>query len=185
MDIQLKSRNGAVPDRLKAYAEKKFNKLGKYFRKVNSVSMEQALERGLHRVELVVEGDGVFLRSEDRCNDMFAAVDNVVNKMETQIKRFKNRLRHDHQRPGPVKAAVAKAIAQQTAKVEGEEPEPFSPRIIRRKRFPMKPMSAYEAAHQMELVSHDFFLFHNEDTGDVNVLYRRKDGDYGLIEPEG
>ena len=185
MNIQIKGRNGAVPDALRSYAEKKVGKLSKYFRSVQSAAVEQALERGLHRVELMVEGDGVFLRSEDRCNDMFAAVDNVVDKMERQIKRFKNRLRHDHQRPGPIKEAVAEAVANSRAVDHEEEGEPYSPRIIRRKRFPMKPMSAYEAAHQMELVSHDFFLFHNEETGEVNVLYRRKDGDYGLIEPEG
>jgi putative sigma-54 modulation protein len=100
--------------------------------------------------------------------------------METQIKRFKTKLRHDHQRPGPVKAAVAIAAATDPDGDSG----PFIPRIKRRKKFLMKPMSATEAAQQMELVSHDFFLFHNQETGDVNLLYRRKDGDYGLIEPE-
>src|SRR5258708_10502033 len=180
MRINVKGKNGAIPDGFKKYAEKKVTKLGKYFRNVQSAALEQSLERGLHRVELIVEGDGVFLRSEDRCNDMMAAVDNVVDKMETQIKRFKTKMRHDHQRPGPVKAAVAVAA---TADLNGES-EPFVPRIKRRKRFLMKPMSPVEAAQQMELVSHNFFLFHNQETGDVNLLYRRNDGDYGLIEPE-
>ena len=132
---------------------------------------------------LSVEGDGVFLRSEDRANDMYAAVDSVVNKMERQIKRFKSKLRHDHDRFSPSKGAVADMVsaADQEAAPEG----PYAPTISRRKRFPMKPMSAEEAARQMELVDHDFFLFHNEETGEVNVLYRRRDGDYGLIEPEG
>src|SRR5215470_9219345 len=171
MMINVKGRNGAVPDAFKSYAEKKVNKLGKYFRNVQSAAMEQNLERGLHRVELMVEGDGVFLRSEDRCNDMFAAVDNVVDKMEAQIKRFKNRMRHDHQRPGPVKEAVAASGALSEAVSTEEDHGHYVPRITRRKRFLMKPMSPAEAAQHMELVSHDFFLFHNMETGDVNLLY--------------
>src|SRR5258708_34062457 len=107
MRINVKGKNGAIPDGFKKYAEKKVTKLGKYFRNIQSAAMEQSLERGLHRVELIVEGDGVFLRSEDRCNNMLAAVDNVVDKMETQIKRCKTKMRHEHQRPGPVKTAVA------------------------------------------------------------------------------
>ena len=95
MRINFKGKNGAVADALKTYAEKKVHKLTKYFHSVSIADLEQATERGLHIVELSVEGDGVFLRSEDRCNDAFAAVDNVVNKMERQIKRFKSKLRHD------------------------------------------------------------------------------------------
>src|ERR1044071_8136864 len=135
MLINVKGRNGAVPDAFKSYAQKKVSKLGKYFRNVQSVAMEQNLERGLHRVELMVEGDGVLLRSEDRCNDMFAAVDNVVDKMEVQIKRFKNRIRRGHQRPGKVKKAVAASGGLAETSSPEEDHEHFVPRITRRKRF--------------------------------------------------
>lgn len=184
MRLQVKVKNGSVPDALKQYAEKKVNKLERYFHAVQSASMEQALERGQHIVELNVEGDGVVLRSEERCSDMYAAVDNVVDKMERQVKRFKMRQRRGHQRPGPVKAVAAEHVSDAIGDVATEEDEVYTLQVTRRKRFPMKPMSAEEAARQMELLDHTFFLFHNEETGAVSVLYRRRGGDYGLIEPE-
>src|SRR5262245_12472006 len=107
MRINVKGKNGAVPDTFKKYAEKKVNKLTRYFHSVRTADLEQTLERGVHIVELCVEGDGVFLRSQDRSNDMLAAVDSVVNKMERQIKRFKSKLRHDHDRHMPSKSDVA------------------------------------------------------------------------------
>ncbi len=183
MQVEIRGRNGGVPPNLKQYAQKKVTKLSKYFHRIQSVEMEQALERGQYIIELSVVGDGVFLRSEDRSNDMLAAVDSVVSKMETQVKRYKTRLRHGHQRPGPIKEVVAEALEVPPAESEDGEP-PFAPRIGRRKRFQMKPMSPEEAAQQMELTDHDFFLFHNQETGAVNLLYRRRGGDYGLIEPE-
>jgi putative sigma-54 modulation protein len=128
---------------------------------------------------LNLEGDGVFLRSEERCNDMYAAVDNAVEKLERQVKRFKGRKRDGRQRPGPVKEQAARAEEAVTAEPDEDEHEI---RITRRKRFPMQPMLAEEAARQMELTDHDFFLFQDEGTGNVNLLYRRRTGDYGLIE---
>lgn len=184
MRINIVDKNGTISEVVRQHAEKKLRKLERYFRNLQSVEIEQTTERGQHVIELNVEGDGVFLRSEERCNDLYAAVDNAVDKLERQVKRFKTRIRRVHQRPGPVKEAVAEL----TTGLEGEETEeedtPYAPLITRRKRFPMKPMSGEEAARQMELLGHDFFLFQNEETGQYNVLYRRRDGDYGLIEPE-
>lgn len=180
MRTEVKDRNGAVSAELREYAEKKVGKLARYFHHLQQVTLHQSAERGRHIVELSVEGDGVLLRSEVRDKDVHSAVDSAVEKMETQVKRFKDRLRHGHQRPGPVKESVADLPAVSS----GTGDERRRPRIVRRKRFPMKPMSAEEAATLMEMVSHDFFLFENEETGAVSVLYRRQDGDYGLIEPE-
>src|SRR5437867_4102796 len=114
MRIKVKSRNGAVPEAIKSYAEKKVQKLERYFRRLQTVEMEQESERGLHTFELSMHGDGVSLRSQERCSDPYAAVDGVVEKMERQIQRFKNRLRHEHQRPGPVKEAVAEVMSSPT-----------------------------------------------------------------------
>jgi putative sigma-54 modulation protein len=185
MRLTVRSRNGAVPEKLKLHAEKRVAKLEKYFRSIQSVELLNASERGLQIVEINLEGDGIYLRSEERNSDLYVAVDAAVDKMERQIKRFKQRVRRIKQRPGPVKevgaekAAVALAALQESGEEEGH-----LPRIVRQKRFPVKPMSAEEAAAQMELVDHDFFLFLNEDNGTVSVLYRRRDGDYGLIESE-
>ena len=185
MRLNVRSRNGAVSEKLREHASKRIEKLEKYFDGIQVVELFNGSERGLHIVEINLEGDGIFLRSEERGSDLFAAVDTAVDKMERQIKRFRERVKRNRRHPGPVKeVGVAMAAAALAAETEtGEEERPL-PGIVRRKTFPVKPMSAEEAAAQMELVDHDFFLFINEEGGAVSVLYRRKDGEYGLIESE-
>jgi putative sigma-54 modulation protein len=170
MRINIKTRNGVPSDSLKQYAEKKVRKLSRYFHSIQEVDLVQATERGQHIVELDLQGDGVHLRSHERAGDLNAAVDSAVDKMERQLKRFKSKLRHEHERD-----SVAAAEP---------ESEPYKPRIARRKKHMMKPMSAEEAARNMELLDHSFYLFENSVTGEANVLYRRRDGSYGLIEPD-
>lgn len=189
MLLNVRSRDGAVQDRFREYAQKKVSKLERYFTRIDSARLEQSVERGLHIVELNLEGDGVFLRSEERCNDMYAAVDNAVDKLERQVVRFKGRKRGGRQRPGPIKESAGRAweAGDSAASAQPDDGEPDGTseheiRVTRRKRFPMQPMTAEEAARQMELTDHDFFLFQNGDTGDVSLLYRRRTGDYGLIE---
>lgn len=182
MQLNVRSRNGAVQDAFREYAQKKVAKLERYFNRIDSARLEQAVERGIHIVELNLEGDGVFLRSEERCNDMYAAVDNAVEKLERQVVRFKGRRRDGRQRPGPVKEHAAARLEEAEAGPTDTRDEEQEFRITRRKRFPMQPMSAEEAARQMELTDHDFYLFQNENNGDVSLLYRRRTGDYGLIE---
>jgi putative sigma-54 modulation protein len=187
MLLSVRTRNSIVSDSLRQHADRKFQKLEKFFHHVETAEMEVAQERGLYTVELSVLGDGLSLRSEERCNDINAAVDNALDKMDRQIKSLKTRVRKSHQRPGPVKQTTAEKIS---TLLEGEDSEEENSeevkelKITRRKRFPMKPMPPEEAALQMELLDHDFFLFMNEHTRTVNLLYRRRDGDYGLIEPE-
>ena len=183
MLISVKTRNGVVSDALKQHVDRKFQKLEKFFHHIESAEMEVSHIRGIQVVEFSIKGDSITLRSEERCNDLNIAVDNALNKMEKQIKNFKARVRRSHQRPGPVKETAAEKSAI-TLLDEPDENE-FQPLVIsRRKRFPMKPMPPEEAAIQMELLDHDFFLFLNDETGTVNFLYRRQDGDYGIIEPE-
>jgi len=184
MRISIKSRDGAVPDKLRVYAEKKLGKLTRYFQSIQAAELSQFVERGQHIVELSVEGDGVLMRSQERCGDPFAAVDNAVDKMERQVKRFKTRRRSERQRAGNSRDEELAATALESGWTEDEEDEEALPPITRRKRFPMKPMPPEEAARQMELLDHSFFLFLNEETGTVNVLYRRRGGGYGIIEPE-
>lgn len=184
MRISLRAKTGTVPDSLKQYVERKLQKLERYFHHIEGVEVVQTTERGQHIVELTIQGDGVVLRSEERCPDLNAAVDNAVEKMERQVIRFKTRVRRSHQRPGPVKELATDLASADASSDAPDDDEPRPLRIARRKQFSMKPMSAEEAARQMELTDHTFFLFHNEETGTVNVIYRRHNGDYGLIEPE-
>jgi putative sigma-54 modulation protein len=185
MQIIVKGKNGAViPNGFREYAEKKLQKLERYFHAIQRVEVQQSTERGQHRVEINLDCDGVFLRGEERKGDLYAALDQVIEKIERQLKRYKTKLRDIHRQPAPEKEATTVAGAASGMELLAGEEEAFTPRIVRRKRFPMKPMSSEEAARQMELLDHDFFLFLNEETGEYNVLYRRREGEYGLIEPE-
>jgi putative sigma-54 modulation protein len=184
MRVTVKGKNVHVTDTLKAYAEQKLQKLNKYFSNIKDAQVTQSIQRNWHIVEVQLEGDGVFLRAEERSADMYASIDAVLEKLERQVKRFKGKLM---QHPRPIDGTDV-----EEEEVEGEElgesaddeMEEGLPNIVKTKRFAIKPMTAEEAAMQMELINHDFFVFLNQETEQVNVLYRRKDGNYGLIEPE-
>ena len=122
--------------------------------------------------QLTVRSKGTLLRAEERSADMFASIDAIVDKMYRQIVRYKGKRYGRGRGPGEIPP------------VEEFEAEEASPRIVRTKRFQVAPMDEEEAVEQMELLGHDFFVFFNVNTNEVNVIYRRKDGNYGLIEPE-
>lgn len=183
MRLSIKAKSGAVADSLREHAERKVRKLERLFRDLGTADMIQDSERGQHIIELTMEGDGLLLRSQERCPDLFAAVDNVVDKMEKQIKRFKTRVRHDRRRPKPEREAAGALAAIEEVEADTDGEALFRPAIARRKQYVMKPMAAEEAAQHMELLGHSFFMFLNEETDEMNVLYRRWDGTYGIIEP--
>ncbi|MEP6757034.1 MAG: ribosome-associated translation inhibitor RaiA [Chthonomonadales bacterium] len=180
MELTVKGRGQVVPNDLPAYADGKFSRLMKLFHHVESATLVYGFERGMKIIELNVSGDGVFLRSEERSSDLHAATDAAIEKLEKQLKRHKSRFKKSH-RPGISREEISQRVSDELL---GPSDEPHLPGILRTKRFPMKPMSAEEASGQMEAVDHDFFLFLNEESGEMNVLYRRKDGEYGLIAPE-
>ncbi|HOK53278.1 MAG TPA: ribosome-associated translation inhibitor RaiA [Armatimonadota bacterium] len=189
MLVTVKGKNVEVTDALRRYAEKKVQKLEKYFRDIKEAQVTQSVQRNWHIVEVQLEGDGVLIRGEERSDDMYASIDLVVEKLERRVQKFKGKLYGKSTEKGPKEKEaqreqmVAEAVGVESlAEVPAEEEE--SPRIVRTKRFALKPMSPEEAANQMELLHHDFFVFLNDDTQSFNVVYRRKDGNYGLIEPE-
>lgn len=186
MLIQVKGRNIEVTDALENYAGKKVLKLEKYFQEIKEAVVTLSVQRGLHIVEVQLEGDGVLLRGEERRGtDMYGSIDQVVEKLETRIKRFKGKRQGRSTEDGPKEkeaikeGLMTKAFGEESAESDAEP----APKIVRIKRFAMKPMTAEEAAQQMELLHHSFFVFRNSETEDVNVVYRREDGNYGLIEP--
>jgi putative sigma-54 modulation protein len=180
MRVTVKGKNVHVTDTLKAYAEKKLQRLSRYFSNIKDAQVTQSIQRNWHIVEVQLEGDGVFLRGEERSADMYASIDAVVEKLERQVKRFKGKLL---QHPRPMDEEEEELELEEAVE-SMEEAEEGLPNIVKTKRFAIKPMTAEEAAMQMELINHDFFVFLNQETEEVNVLYRRKDGNYGLIEPE-
>jgi putative sigma-54 modulation protein len=181
MKVQVRGKGVAVTEALREYADRKVNKLTKHFAQLRSAMVTETVQGKQHRVEVQLEGDGVTLRGEERGEDMYAAIDRVVDKLERQMQKYK--ARHSHHRNGHHHADHA---TPRTAPVEidGLEEEEPTGRIIRRKRFAIKPIHPNEAVAQLELLDHDFFVFENVETGEVNVLYRRNDDNYGLLEPE-
>jgi putative sigma-54 modulation protein len=171
LQVHPKVKTVQITDDTRQYLEKKLGKLNRHFRREPEAQFTQGFERGLHLVEVTLNGDDIVLRSQQRNGDLRAAIDSAVHKLETQLTRFKSKRVDGHRHPSPLRA-------------EEEGEEDFQPRIVRRKNFPMKSLSPEEAARQMELLSHNFFVFLNEETHRVAVLYRRESGDYGLIEPD-
>lgn len=176
MDINFKSRNFEITDALKAYMEKKLARLVKYFEpeKIESQVM-MSMQKGIHTVEVMVNVRGLLLRSEEKTGDMYASIDGSIDKLERQIHKFKTRINRK-----------GREVQPQAPVVSGTLPDEVQePMIVKTKRFAYKPMTAEEAVMQMDLLGHDFFVFTNtNDKGHVCVVYRRKDGNYGLIEPE-
>ncbi|MGE5579873.1 MAG: ribosome hibernation-promoting factor, HPF/YfiA family [Bacillota bacterium] len=169
MEIIVRGKNIDVNPALKQYAEKRLGKIDRYLRQSPLVcQVTFSIEREEHVVEVTIPLNGVLLRAEERSREAFSAVDNVVEKLEKQIEKYRTKLLRRDKGELPPESRV------------GDE----GPAIVKVKRFAIKPMSPEEAATQMELLGHDFFVFANGDTGAVNVVYRRKDGNYGLIEPE-
>ena len=176
MRLQVKGKNLAVSDSLKDYAAAKLGRLDKHLNDAARLELELQVEKNPsisenQIAEATVWTKGPILRARESSTDMRASIDLLVEKLERQARRYREKRRRgrtNHQPP------------------EGRPvvPETAEPRIVKTKQFPIKPMSAEEAVLQLELVGHDFFVFQNADTSEVNVLYRRRDGEYGLIEPQ-
>jgi putative sigma-54 modulation protein len=187
ISVQIHSRDLSLSPRLREYVEKKVSRLDHYLPTITEARVDLAEERSARSAadrevaQLTVWARGVMLRAEERKDDIFAAVDAVLDKMQRQISRYKGKHWHSRHPGANEAAAVAEAEAGPEAEVDDEPPAS----VVRRKRFPLAPMNEVEAIEQMVLLGHEsFFVFYNADTNRVNVLYRRKNGDYGLIDPE-
>ena len=174
MNVLVRGRNFEVTDKLKDYVEKRVSKLGKYLDDTAEATVILIVERGSHKIEVTVPFNGMILRGEEASGDMFTSADLTVDKLEKQIEKYKGKL---FRRRGGL---------DQKGFVEPQlnEEEDDGPQIVKTKRFAYKPMSVDEAVMQMNLLGHSFFVFANWEDDRVNVVYKRKDGNYGLIEPE-
>lgn len=167
------SKDMAVSDSLKTRAEKKLSKLERYFRDEPEATIRFKVQKGARNiVEITVNAGGVILRAEESSNDMYLSIDHAVDKLESQIRRHRTKLEKR------IRASELEPVAE--APVYEEQ----NYDIVRVKKFSVKPMSVEDAITQMELLGHDFFLFMNEENEGMNVLYRRHDGTYGLLQPD-
>lgn len=179
--VTIYTRQLELNERLEEYVEKKAGKLDRYIQGIQEVRVDLAYDKAARSAadryvaEITVYGKRFILRSEERADDIFAAVDAALDKMQRRIERYKGK-RYRGRGDG---TSVAEAFQPE---VEEEEEQPL---IVRRKRFILTPMDEAEAIEQMQLLGHDnFFIFYNVNTNAINVIYRRRDGTYGLIEPE-
>lgn len=175
MKFQFRGKNLQVTDALKEHVEKKLGKLDKYFDIPPEAVVTLAVEKDRQRIEVTIPLNGYILRGEEESFDMYASVDQVVEKLEKQMAKYRTRLSKK------IKGLSIKEMAVNSVEKAAEEE---GPRLVRTKRFAMKPMSVEEAIMQMNLLGHSFFVFTNAENEEVNVVYRRKDGNYGLIERE-
>jgi putative sigma-54 modulation protein len=180
MKLQVIAKNNVeVSEEIQEYVEKKVGKLGRYLPTLDEGKVEISREgtklpEQRFTVQVTLDSRGVLIRAQEKSKDMRTAIDKVVNVLSKRIERYKGKL-YDKSR--------GVSFARQGAAIEGEEIE-VPKRVVKTKRFLVKPMPIDEAISQMELLGHDFFLFLDADTERLNLLYRRDDGNYGLIEPE-
>jgi putative sigma-54 modulation protein len=180
MRLQVKGKNVEVSDSLRLYAQEKLGKLDKHLNDAARLELELAVEKNPSIAESqIAEGTiwtkGPVLRARESSPDMRASIDMLVEKLERQAQRYR-----DKRRPRSGARASGVPEAERTPTLQDEE----SPVIVKTKQFAVKPMTPEEAVLQLELIGHDFFVFQNAETTDVNVVYRRRDGNYGLIEPQ-
>ena len=167
---------------LRAYATKKISKLDRFFKTEAEAFVTFSLERGRFRAEITIHNNGTYYRASELTSDMYASVDSGVAAIERQIRRNKTRL-EKRLREGSLEKDAAAATSTFTP-IEEEPADEF--KIVRSKRFSIKPMSAEEAILQMNLLDHEFFVFRNMDADDaIAVVYKRRQGGYGLICDDG
>lgn len=176
MKFNIHGKKVEVTDSIRNYIEDKIGKLNKYFENPDDITAKVVIRIiGVEQiVEVTIPIQRVVLRAEERHNDLYAAIDIVSEKLERQVRKNKTRM----QRRVSKNDYVGFDLSFEGSKDEEEEEQT----IVKRKEIEMKPMSEEEAILQMNLVGHDFFVFNNIETGNVDVLYKRKDGNYGIIE---
>lgn len=170
--MKVRGRNMEVTGALKEYVEKRLGKLDKYLDNLGEAQVTLTVEKDTHRIEVTIPINGMILRGEEATGDMYASIDLVVEKLEKQFEKYKGRLtKRTGKATGDTRQAIPPVI------------EDDGPRVVRTKKFAFKPMAVDEAVLQMNLLGHNFFVFSNAETDQVNVVYKRKDGNFGLIEP--
>ena len=177
MELQITSRNTQLAPEARHYIERKLGRLNRHLPNITESKVEIAEEKTKSRqqrfvVQMTIDSKGTLLRAEHRAEDLFQAVDKTVATMQRQIEHYKGKHYDKGRRDSLAKGGLS-----------AEAPE-SQPGLTKHKRFIIKPMPPDEAIDQMELLGHDFFLFFNIDSDGINLVYRRRDGNYGLIEPE-
>ncbi len=176
MNLNFAGKNVEVTQALRDVTEKKLGKLDKYFQRDIVGNVTFSTEKNRKIIEVTINLPGTILRAEESSDDMYASIDKAVDILERQIRKYKTRLQKRYKN-------------NETIRFENVQPLPVEeynekPTLVRKKKFILKPMSSEEAILQMELLRHNFFVYQDAETEEISVIYKRKDGNYGLIEPE-
>jgi putative sigma-54 modulation protein len=187
VEVEIHSREMKVNDHLFNYVNKKVSNLDRYLHGITNAKVDLSYIKTARNAsdrqvaQITVRGKGFILRAEERTDDIFSAFDNALDKIQRRIERYKGK-RHRGRGDG---TSVAQTAMEAMSVDDHEIDEVITPIVVRRKKFILLPMDEIEAIEQMNLLGHeDFFVFFNINTNSVNVLYRRRDGNYGLIETE-
>ncbi len=176
MIYTLVGRNVDITDALDNIVDKKLARLDKYFQEDAEASVTMSVQKNSQIVEITIPlKGGSIVRAEESTDDMYTSLDKAIDILERQIRKHKEKIQ-DKKSMDTIRFENIEPLSEEE---KGEEQK-----IVKVKRFPIKPMSEEEAILQMELIGHAFFVFENAETGDANVVYKRKDGNYGLIEPQ-
>lgn len=188
MQLLVKGKNFVVSDRIRDYVEKKIGKLDRYLPEIDETRVEITQEKtkstkDRNIVQVTLRANGTILRAEDRSEAIYASIDAAVDKIHRQIVRYKGkRIDRWHGQQGNKRAEEEMPeLSQEALSTLAEEQER---KIVRTKKFTVIPMTEDEAVEQMELLGHDFFVFYNVNLGRLNVIYRRADNNYGVLDPE-
>ncbi|GGE04781.1 ribosomal subunit interface protein [Marinithermofilum abyssi] len=185
MEYFVRGNNIEVTDALRDYVVKKLSRLERYFDSPKAEAhVALSVFRDVHKVEVTIPFPALLVRAEESSENMYASVDNVLEKLERQIRKYKTKVNRKFRQDGSLRSLMENGTAPDTdvSVMDDEEEEEFQ--VVRTKRFNLKPMDLEEAILQMDLLGHNFYVFSNAETDQVNVVYKRKDGRYGLIEPE-
>ncbi|MBL8087475.1 MAG: ribosome-associated translation inhibitor RaiA [Chthonomonas sp.] len=177
MEVLVRNAEGNLSDKDRQYAAEKLGRLDRFFNRASRVEIVHREMKNGHRVEVTVFADGFTVRGEEMDQNVCAAIDLVSEKLDQRLRRLKRRMSDSYHRRGH---HLPPALSEPDA----ADHDHHAYDLVEHKQFTVKPMSIEEAALQLEMVDHPFFIFKNEDTNRVEVLYRRKDGKYGLLQPE-
>lgn len=183
MELTVHGRNTDITPRLENYVEKKTGRLDRYLPELTEIRVDLTTENTRSAIDSQVaqitvrDTRGMILRAEERSNDMFAAIDAVVDKLYRQISRYRGKRQRKWRQANQAEEFMGEPLPLEESVEEGEG------RIVRTKNFSVRPMSSEEAVDQLELLGHDFFVFFNAEVDAINVLYRRHDNNYGLLQP--
>ena len=179
MQITTTFRHLEPSDSLKSYAEEKLERIRKYIDEPITAQVFLAIEKIRHSADITITAKGITIKASEETSDMYAAIDMVLDKIERQLQRYKDRLKEHKPSPESNSQTFMKSV------MEAESIEPSrEPVVIKSSTFSIKPMSVDEAVMQMDLLHKDFLVFTNAGNDSINVIYRRKDGNFGLIEPD-